>query len=140
MPYSTPQYDYDRGVADLTLNKSLEDSTQAFGRFLGQQRHRRSLTDNAQQFQRGFPRIGAAANSRGIYNSGIRRGNQRVAAQDYSTATQRLNTDQAASEGQFELNQNLRDVGFQAQLLALYERLQHQRATQDPYAGTVPGF
>ena len=130
--YTTPQYDYARGTADLTLAKSLEDSTQAFGRFLGQQRYRRGLTDNAQQFQRSFPKIGAQANARGVFNSGIRRGYQRDAAQDYSTATTRLTQDETAEQGQYGLNQNLRDVGFQAQLLALYEEMQRQRATQPP--------
>lgn len=129
MSYSTPQYDYDRGVADLTLNKGVEDSTQAFGRFLGQQRYRRGLTDNANTFQRGFPKIGGGYNQRGLFNSGIRQGGQRQAAQDYSTATERLNTDEAAEAGQFQMGQGFRDAAFQARLLALYEELQRSRAT-----------
>jgi len=133
MAYSTPQYDYDKASSDLMLGKTQEDATQAFGRFLGQQRHRRALTDNAQSFQRGFPKVGAAANQRGVWNSGIRRGYQRDAAQDYATATNRQNTDFAAQEGQFDLQQTLRDAAFKQRMLLLYEELQRQRVVVPPY-------
>ena len=135
MAYSTPQYDYTKSTNSATLNKGLQDISQNYGRFLSQERFRRGLGDANRQFKDQFPRVARNFNSRGIYDSGLRREAQQKNAQDYQRQTDRYRYDYAAEQNADQQAQGLRDAAYQNQLAALFEEFKRQQAAGfDPFA------
>lgn len=134
MAYTTPTYDYGRAQSDLTLNKGLQDQASAYGRFLGQERHRRGLEDTTRGFRQNFPRVAQSYQNRGFYNSGLRREGQQKYGEGFQRDVSRQNYDQALQESAFEQAQALRDAQYQAALRDLFERMQAMRAQDDPFA------
>lgn len=133
--YGTPNYDYTRATGQLAQNKALTDAANQYGRFLSQERFRRSGEDANLQAKRKFPKVGSHFNRRGLWNSGLRREGQQNFMQDYQRDVNRLQWDQGASEAGFEMRQAQSDASYQQALLDLYERLQAQRAASyDPFA------
>ena len=136
MAYGTPIYDYEQARGGLAKTKAVSDQSNEFGRFLGQERFRRSREDMGTDFKRNFPKVGASFNRRGIWNSGLRKKGQRTAVNATNQNYRRLGEDQATDAAQWDLKQTADDAGYEAQLLALYDRMQATRASgYDPFAG-----
>ena len=130
-------YDYEKQLGDLNLQHSQSDATNAYARFISQQRFNRQRQDMTTGFQRGFPQFtGGFAHQLG---SGIRSGvfqnklNQYVG--DYGQAQSRLDESQAGDASQYDQMKAIGDSGYQKALLALQEELQRQNAMQNPYQG-----
>ncbi len=135
MAYGTPSYDYGVATSNLTARKGQEDVARDFGRFMGQERFRRSTQDNQQTFKRQFPNVASHFNQRGLHNSGLRQQGQRQFVQDYNQTQERSNFDRAAEVAGIDLQQTQSDANYQKALLDLYELYQGQRAAGfDPFA------
>lgn len=136
MSYSTPMYDYDTGVNNLTTQKGLSDIAQTYGRFLSQERFRRGNEDRGRQFHESFPRVGRSMNRRGIYDSGIRREAQQKLAEDFQRQGDRARWDFGAETQGQDIQGALGDAAFQQALFDLASQYQKSRATGfDPFAG-----
>lgn len=143
MAYTTPTYDYERARSRIVEDKGTTDAMRDFGRFMGQERFRRSTEDAGRQFRQKFPKVGTHFNRRGMWQSGLRQQGQRDFAQDYQRDLGRLQFDQGAMNTQYDMQQTQSDTGFQRALLDLYEQLQGGRAAgYDPFAAVrnVPRF
>jgi len=130
-------YDYEKGLADLQNKYSNDEATNAYARFISQQRFNRQRQDMTQGYQRQFPQFtGHFAHQLG---SGIRSGvfqdkmNQFVG--DYNQGQARLSEDQAGFESNDAAQTALRGSQYQQSLLALQEELDRQRAMTNPYQG-----
>ena len=135
MAYGTPTYNYERARSGLTERKGFEDVSRDFGRFMGQERFRRSAEDANLQFKNKFPKLNTHFNRRGMWNSGLRRGGQREFAQDFRRDQNRMQYDQAAMNTQYDMDQTRSDAGYQRALVDLFEQMQAQRAAgYDPFA------
>ena len=137
MAYGTPIYDYEQARGGLAKKKAITDQSNDFGRFLGQERFRRSREDMGRDFTQNFPKVGSSFNRRGIWNSGLRKKGQRRAVEATNRNFGRLAEDQATDAAQWDLQQTASDVSYQNELLALYDRMQATRAAgYDPFAGS----
>lgn len=133
--YATPSYDYGIKANQLTLNKGLSDISADFGRFMNQERYRRSQGDAQREFSDRFPRVGAQYNRRGLWNSGLRKEGQQREAQDFQRGMDRMQYDFTANQAQADQSQALSDASYQQALLGLFDQMQRERAaTYDPYA------
>lgn len=140
MAYQTPTYDYGSATNRLTLDKGLQDVMQNYGRYLGQERFRRGMSDAQRMFKQQFPGIGRSYNRRGLYHSGLRRGAQQNEAQEFQRQTDRFRQDYATEQAAMEQQQALRDASYQQALLDMYAQMQQQRAAgYNPFEG-VGGF
>lgn len=134
MAYTTPTYDYGKATSTLTRNKGIADQAGDFGRFLGQERHRRGLEDTTRNFQQRMPKVAQSFQNRGFYNSGVRKQGQQQFAEGFQRDVSRQNFDQAGQEAGFEQARAAREAEYQAMLVELFERLQAARAQDDPFA------
>ena len=133
--FQTPTYDYGSAANRLTTSKGLDDIAQTYGRFLSQERHRRTMGDANRQFKREFPKVGSSFNARGLYDSGLRREGQQRYAQDYQRFNDRQNYDYGVQQAASAQSDVLRNAQYQQALLGLYEQMQKQRAAgYDPFA------
>jgi hypothetical protein len=136
MAYGTPVYDYEQARGGLAKRKAITDQSNEFGRFLGQERFRRQKDDMGTDFKRNFPKVGSSYNRRGIWNSGLRKKGQRTAVNATNKNYRRLAESQAADNAQWDMRQTADNASYEAELLALYDRMQATRAAgYDPYAG-----
>jgi len=135
--YGTATYDYTKGTNDLARNKGVSDASQAYGRFLGQERFRRDQGDMTQNFKRQMPKVGSAFNARGLHSSGLRQQAQTQTAEQYNQQLQRSQFDQAQGEQGFEMRQAADDAGYQAALADLFARFQMARGNVDPFSQVV---
>lgn len=107
--YGVNSGDYDRQASDLQYRFNTDSSTNAYGRFLSQQRGNRSLTDTNMAFTRGLPNAYASYNQRGLSGAGIHSGTQQRAMGnylgDYATNYQRQQQDLTQDLQQYDLNQ-----------------------------------
>ena len=133
MSYSTAGYDYGKATSDLARNKGQQDVMQDYGKFLGQTQYRRQRRDMGRQFKQDFPQVGSHYNSRGMWNSGVRREGQNKYLQDYQRNLGDLNFDQAAYNQGQELQSGFRDANYQSALMDLYEQFQAGRMAQSPF-------
>ena len=131
MAYGTPVYNYERDRGGLARTKALTDQSNEFGRFLGQERFRRSKEDMGESFERRFPKVGNSFNRRGIWNSGLRKKGQRTAVNAANKDFRRLAQDQATQDAQWGMRQTADDVRYETELLALYDRMQASRAASE---------
>lgn len=135
MAYGTPTFDYEQERSALTQRKGLEDVGRDYGRFMSQERFRRRGQEQNDQFKNNFPKVGSHFNQRGMWNSGLRQQGQTRYAQDFQQAQTNTRFDQAAENASMDMDQTTADAAYQQALLALYERLQSQRAGgYDPFA------
>lgn len=134
MAYTTPTYDYGKAQSDLTLNKGLQDQAGDYGRFLGQERHRRGLEDTTRNFKQSFPKVAQSYQNRGFYHSGVRKQGQQQYGEGFQRDVSRQNYDWAGQETGFAQAQAIRDAQYQAALRDLFERMQAMRAQDDPFA------
>src|SRR4029434_326830 len=65
---------YTQAASDLQYRYNTDKSTNAYGRFLSQQRGQRGLCDMTQGFNRALPGYKAAFSRRGLYGPGIKSG------------------------------------------------------------------
>ena len=131
MAYGTPVYNYERDRGGLARQKALTDQANEFGRFLGQERFRRSKEDLGESFERRFPKVGNSFSRRGIWNSGLRKKGQRTAVNAANKDFRRLAESQATENAQWDMRQTNDDVRYENELLALYDRMQASRATSE---------
>jgi hypothetical protein len=108
--YSIPDYGgYERQRGDITYKYSQDAATNAYGRFISQQRGQRTLGDMSQAYGRAYPGYKAQFGQRGLSGGGVNSGamqrsmNQYVGdyARDYGRAQQ----DQTAELQQYDLQQ-----------------------------------
>lgn len=136
MAYQTPTYSYETARSGLTQNKGFEDVARNYGRFMSQERFRRSNEDMQQDFGRKFPKVGTHFNRRGIYDSGLRRQGQQEFVGDFNRNQGRLQFDQAQEAAQADMDQARSDALYQQGLLQLLEQMRAQSAAGfDPFAG-----
>lgn len=74
---------YDRAQSDLGYKFNTDQASNAYGRFLSQQRGERSLGDMSQQFQRQLPGQYAQFNKRGLSGPNVQSGVQQQAMGNY---------------------------------------------------------
>ena len=108
--YSIPDYGgYERATGDVNYKYGSEAATNAYGRFVSQQRGQRQLGDMSQAYGRAYPGYKAQFGQRRMGGPGVSSGvmqrsmNQYVGdyARDYGRAQQ----DQTAELQQYDLNQ-----------------------------------
>jgi len=133
--YSTPTFDYERGVSDINLDEAKSRGVNEFGRFLSQRRFSRDADQMSRQFRESQPRFGAQMAQRGMLNSGLMRGGQQERLRGYQDWM-----GQRAEQGMLE-EQQLTSAGLGSDvnrieaMLRLFEEMQRGRATQDGFAG-----
>jgi hypothetical protein len=110
MAYDPPDYGgYDRQKADTQYKYSSDSTTNAYGRFLSQQRGERNLGDKYRAYGRNMPKQQAGLAQRGIAGPGVGGGAMQQSmgrfvgdfARDYGR-TQQDNTEQLQN---FDMNQ-----------------------------------
>lgn len=131
--YATPGYNYTSQTNALNRQKGLQDATRNYSQFISQERFRRGREDNQLGFQRNFPRVGAGFNRRGMWNSGLRKQGQQMAAGDFSRAQGRVNWDNAANDQGFAIDKAQSDAAYQSALQAAYDQFKKAQATQAAY-------
>lgn len=74
---------YDRAQNDLGYKFNTDQATNAYGRFLSQQRGERSLGDMSREFTRALPQQYSQFNRRGLSAPGVQSGVQQSSMQNY---------------------------------------------------------
>jgi hypothetical protein len=122
--------DYERRKSGIEYDYGNQIATNAYGRFLGQQRGQRQLGDMSTQFGRQYPTYRAQFGQRGLAGPGVRSGIQRQAMTnylgDYAQQYGRAQQDLTQEGQQFDLNEQ-RLGAFRQQSLA---DLEAQKAAQ----------
>lgn len=84
MAYTPPDYGgYERQKADIGYKYSSDAATNAYSRFLSQQRGSRQLGDMSRSFGRELPRYTASFGQRGLSGPGINSGAMRQSMSNY---------------------------------------------------------
>jgi hypothetical protein len=129
-------FQFETQTADLQ-NRYAQDSAQSeYGRFMGQQRYARNREGMNRDFMQRFPRF--TGQWAGRLGSGVKSGVFKQGLTDnvnnFNRALGEVDTDQAASEGQFATQQAMRDAAYRRSLMALQEQFAAQQASADPFA------
>jgi len=120
--YQAPDYGgYTRKRSDIEDRYSRESASQAYGRFLGQQRYSRQRSDQNRSFRRGYEQQSASHALRGTagpgMSSGVHNRGMRRFVGDYARQQQRGAEDFAEQGRQYDLDQMNRD-SWRAQALS----------------------
>lgn len=111
---------YERAKGDIDYKYSTDAATNAYGRFISQQRGQRNLGDMSQDFGRAMPRHNAAFGSRGLAGSGVKSGVYQRSMNnfvgDYGRDYQRAQQDMTLEGQQYDLNQYNSDAWRQQAL------------------------
>lgn len=134
MAYEPPSYgDYDRQKADVNYRYGTDAATNAYGRFLSQQRGERGLGDSYRGYQRQFPRQTAQFGQRGLSGSGVSSGVMRNSMNnyigDFARNYGRQQQDLTQNLQQYDLGQSNMNAWYQQQMQAI--EAQKQRAIAD---------
>lgn len=110
MAYTPPDYGgYERQKADVNYKYSNDSITNAYSRFISQQRGERGLGDNYRNFQRSFPRYTAQFGRRGLAGPGVESGVMRNSMNnylgDFARDQGRMQQDLTQGLQSFDLNQ-----------------------------------
>jgi len=110
MAYDAPDYGgYDRQKADTQYKYSQDSVSNAYGRFLGQQRGNRNLSDSYRNYQRGTPKFRSGLAQRGVAGPGVGGGLQQQAMDryvgDFARDYGRQQQDLTQQNQQFDLSQ-----------------------------------
>ena len=102
-------------------NRYTQDSaTNAYGRFLSQQRGQRGLSDTTKNFNRGYTPLAASYGARGLAGGGVNSGARQQAMAnyvgDYYTNYGRQQQDLAQALQGYDLDQSTRDLWRQEEL------------------------
>lgn len=110
MAYQAPDYGgYTRRTADVENQYGTQATTNAYGRFLGQQRFERNTGDAKRQFGRSYAPRKATFGQRGLSGGGINSGAMKESmgryVGDYARGQQRAGQDQTLANQQYDLQQ-----------------------------------
>jgi len=122
--YSPPNYGgYQRQKADTQYKYSQDATTNAYGRFISQQRGNRQLGDNQRNYQRQMPNQTAQFGQRGLsaggINSGVMNESMNRFVGDYARQQGRGQQDLAQNLQQYDLNQVNMDNWRQRQMASI---------------------
>lgn len=119
---------YAREANDLQYRYNTDRATNAYGRFLSQQRGRRSLGDLSRNFNRQLPSYRAGLAHRGMIGSGINSGvMQRAMGNylgDFSRDYGRIQQDATQEAQNYDLQAAQLDAAYNNSVLALEQRKQ----------------
>lgn len=108
-PYAIPDYGgYERQRGDITYKYSQDAATNAYGRFVSQQRGQRQLGDMATAYGRAYPGYKAQFGQRGFrpgVNSGVMQRSMQNYVGDYARDYGRAQQDQTMEMQQYDLQQ-----------------------------------
>lgn len=123
---------YEQEAADLGYRYNTDRSTNAYGRFLSQQRGERSLGDMSRSFNRGLPNFKASFGQRGLGGPGIRSGAmQRSMGNmlgDYARDYGRVQQDALQEAQNYDLQSAQMDAYYNNSLAAIEQRKQAEIA------------
>ena len=124
MAYNPPNYGgYQRQKADVQHKYSQDATTNAYGRFISQQRGTRNLGDNQRQYKREMPRQTAQFGQRGIsaggINSGVMNESMNRFVGDYARQQGRATQDLSGELQQYDLRQAGMDDWRQRQMASI---------------------
>lgn len=123
---------YQRAADALGYQYTGSQATNAYGRFLSQQRGERSLGDLTQGFNRGLPNAYATYNQRGLMGPGVRSGTMKRAmgnyVGDYTQNYARAQQDLAQSLQQYDLTSLQNTADYQNSLAQLETQKQQEIA------------
>ena len=139
---------YAQEAADIGYRYNTDRATNAYGRFLSQQRGERSLGDMSRGFNRGLPNYRAQFGQRGLSGPGIRSGSmQRSMGNylgDYARDYGRVQQDATQEAQNYDLQAAQLDAHYNNSLAALEQRRQNEIANaalaieaMRPYLGSV---
>lgn len=128
---------YERQKRDVEYDYGNQTATNAYGRFLSQQRGERGLGDMTRQFQNSYAPYKAQFGQRGLAGGGVQSGVQQQAMQNY-TGDYMRNYGWGAQDltqqlQQFDLNQDQLNA-FRQQSLADIEAQKAQQIANDAQA------
>lgn len=128
---------YERQKSGVEYDYGQQTATNAYGRFLSQQRGERGLADQTQQFDRGYAPYKAQYGQRGLAGEGVQSGVQQQAMQNY-TGDYMRNYGYGAQDltqqlQQYDLNQSNLD-SFHQQSLGEIEAQKAQSIANDANA------
>lgn len=128
---------YERRKRDIEYDYGNQATTNAYGRFLSQQRGERSLGDLSRGFGRAYPSYRAQFGQRGLAGPGIASGVQRQAmgnyVGDYTRQYGQMAQDLTQQLQQFDLSQQNLDA-FRQQSLADLEAQKAEQIANDASA------
>lgn len=113
---------YDRAASDLQYRYNTDSATNAYGRFLSQQRGSRDLGDLTKTYQRQLPSVYSNFNARGLggaNNSGLQQRAMQNYVGDYGTSYLRSQQDTTSDLQQYDLSQAQNTANYNDQLLSL---------------------
>ena len=108
--YNIPDYGgYERQRGDINYKYSNDAATNAYGRFISQQRGQRDLGDMSQAYGRQYPSYKAQFGQRGLSGGGINSGTMQQSMNrfvgDYAQGYQRRQQDMTQEAQQYDMNQ-----------------------------------
>ena len=124
MAYNPPSYgNYERAKADTQYKYSQDATTNAYGRFISQQRGNRQLGDNQRNYKRQMPNQTAQFGQRGLsaggINSGVMNESMNRFVGDYARQQSRGQQDLTQDLQQYDLNQVNMDSWRQRQMASI---------------------
>ena len=123
---------YEGAVADLGYRYNTDKATNAYGRFLSQQRGERSLGDMSRKFNRTLPTYRAGFGARGLQGSGVSSGVQQRAMSnylgDYARDYGRVQQDATQEAQNYDLQAAQLDAYYNNSLAALEQSKQAEIA------------
>jgi hypothetical protein len=120
---------YDQQANDLQYRYNTDKSTNAYGRFLSQQRGDRSMADLSQGLSRGLPGFKAAFGQRGLSGPGVKSGSMQRSMQNYLGDYSRDYGRAAQDATQEAQNYDLQSAQLDAYLNSSLAGLQAQKQT-----------
>jgi hypothetical protein len=106
-PYDSGSYERQKSAVEYDYGNNM--ATNAYGRFLGQQRGQRTLGDMSTNFGRAYPKYRAQFGQRGLAGPGVHSGVQHQAMTnylgDYARDYGRAQQDITQADQQFGLNE-----------------------------------
>ena len=134
MAYTPPAYgDYTRQKADTQYKYGQDSISNAYGRFISQQRGERGLGDSYRGYQRQFPQQTAQFGRRGLsgsgVNSGVMQNSMNNFVGDFARDYGRQQQDLTMGLQGFDLSQSNLDAWRDQQMAAI--EAQKQRAIAD---------
>jgi hypothetical protein len=134
-PYDAGGYERQKNQVEYDYGNNV--ATNAYGRFLGQQRGSRNLTDMSTNFGRAIPKYKAQFGQRGIAGPGVRSGVQHQAMTnylgDYAQQYGRAQQDMTQEAQQYDLKEQQYGA-FRQQSLADIEAQKAQSIANDAQA------
>jgi hypothetical protein len=121
---------YQQQSNDATYRYNTEKSTNAYGRFLSQQRGERGLGDLSKSFNRGLPSYKAQFGQRGLAGPGIRSGAMGRSMSnllgDYATDYGRMQQDATEEARNYDLQSAQLDAAYNNSLAAIEQQKQDE--------------